>query len=99
LFYAQVEVSRVPEALGHGHHITIVRDITAVREMEAAKTRAEREALANKVKTETMQTLNHELRTPLQVCTLFFRTAGVYTFFRTASVYLFPVLLVIDTSI
>jgi signal transduction histidine kinase len=35
--------------------------------MEAAKAYAEREALANRVKTETMQALSHELRTPLQV--------------------------------
>ncbi|KAG5177918.1 hypothetical protein JKP88DRAFT_264866 [Tribonema minus] len=62
-----VEVSRVPDHLGHGHHLKIMRDITAVRQMQDAKTRAEREALANKVKTETVQALNHELRTPLQI--------------------------------
>jgi signal transduction histidine kinase len=60
-------VSPVPDHLGRGHHITIVRDSTAVRKMEAAKAYAEREALANRVKTETMQALSHELRTPLQV--------------------------------
>ena len=61
------QVSPVPDHLGRGHHITIVRDSTAVKKMESAKAYAEREALANKVKTETMQALSHDLRTPLQV--------------------------------
>jgi K+-sensing histidine kinase KdpD len=34
--------------------------------MELATAAAEAEALANRVKTETMQALSHDLRTPLQ---------------------------------
>jgi signal transduction histidine kinase len=71
------QVSPVPDHLGRGHHITIVRDSTAVKKMESAKAYAEREALANKVKTETMQALSHELRTPLQVRTNYYTVVTV----------------------
>jgi K+-sensing histidine kinase KdpD len=62
----QVEISPVPEHLGKDHHITIIRDVTTKQKMELATAAAEAEALANRVKTETMQALSHDLRTPLQ---------------------------------
>jgi K+-sensing histidine kinase KdpD len=46
--------------------------------MELATAALEAEALANRVKTETMQALSHDLRTPLQASHVYYTTKYMY---------------------
>ncbi|CAB9506203.1 sensor kinase/phosphatase LuxQ [Seminavis robusta] len=48
------------------NRMIVIRDLTAEREANQAHRRADKEAAASRTKTEMMQMLSHEFRTPLQ---------------------------------